>query len=298
MNWMFFTFLAIGLYTCVNFVDKYVVRQAIADYRGMPIYSAIASIVVGAVLWVGAGYPVVGLRDSVILLLTGMFQVWGVVLYFKAISEEEVSTIIVFNSLIPLISLALSYSLLGEVITLRQLAGFLVILCSIMAVSVQRDALGFRLSRAFWYLVIANAVWAVNGVLFKFVSNAHSFSKVISYESFGFALGGLVLYLGVPSIRRAFNATVQTGGRRTFRLVFLNEVLYVLAKCVNYLAYSLGPIALVSVLGGTQVFLAVLTGWILTSIAPAIFREDITRSGLARKAVFGMTLFAGIWLVS
>jgi hypothetical protein len=77
----------------------------------------------------------------------------------------------------------------------------------------------------------------------------------------------------------------------------LNEGLFVLAKALTFYAYSIGPTALVSIIGSTQVFFGILYGGILSLIAAHVFQEDVTKKGLARKFTFAIILFIGIWLV-
>lgn len=122
----------------------------------------------------------------------------------------------------------------------------------------------FRLNKALILVLIADAFWAVAAVLVTLAINANSFTEILSYESWGIGVGGLILYLFFPKKRRAFHKTVQTAGLKIIFIVFVNEVIFVIAKSVTYYAYSLGPTAQVSVLGGTQVLFGVLYGWFLT----------------------------------
>ena len=66
----------------------------------------------------------------------------------------------------------------------------------------------------------------------------------------------------------------------------------------HFVALSLGPVALISVVSSINVFFAILFGWILTLIAPAVFKEGISRDELLHKAVWAIVLFVGIVLVS
>ncbi|HEX2907079.1 MAG TPA: hypothetical protein VHO69_09485 [Phototrophicaceae bacterium] len=85
--------------------------------------------------------------------------------------------------------------------------------------------------------------------------------------------------------------------RRAFGLIFVNETVYVVAKLLTFTAAALGPVALVSVLGGTGIFFGIALGWLLTTLAPTLFKEDITRQGLTQKDLLALVLFGGIWLV-
>ncbi len=135
-------------------------------------------------------------------------------------------------------------------------------------------------------------------VLYKFVTEDQSFVAILAYGSWGIGIGGLMLYLGVPSIRRAFHYDVSRMRRRGMAVIFANEGIFLFGKAVSFLAVTMGSATLVSVLAGTQVFFGILLGWILMLIAPAIFKEDVGRQDLIRKALLASVMFAGIVLVN
>ena len=74
----------------------------------------------------------------------------------------------------------------------------------------------------------------------------------------------------------------------------MNETVFLAAKLLTLAAVALGPTALVSVLGGTQVFFGIVAGWVLTVLVPSIYREDVARRDLLRKGAVALVLFAGI----
>jgi drug/metabolite transporter (DMT)-like permease len=297
MSWMLFAILSPALYCVASFVDKYLLARVVTDYRGMPIYGAIMGLVFGTLFWAGSGFPLLAARDAALIILTGVLSVWGGVLYFKALSEEEASRIVVLIQTMPLLVLILSVIFLREVISPLQLAGFFLILLSAIGISVDHRSGFLRLSPAFYLQLLANLAWAVSAVLLKFVMATNSFFEVVSYESWGYALGGLTLWVAFPAIRQSFLDSLKTAGVKAVSIVFLNEGVAVIAKLLGVLAISLGPVALVSVVGSTQVFFGILYGWVLTLLFPAIFKEDIQAANLFKKAMLAVVMFAGIWLV-
>lgn len=297
MNWLFFALLAPLIYAIVVDFDKYILEKQISDYRGMPIYSAIVAPIFGLLLWIITGFPVLNFRDTTLVIFTGMLTLWGLATYFKALSKDEASKITFLFQITPLITLIMSYLFLKQSINSTQLLGFLLILIATIGVSLNRNQVGFKLSSTFFLILLTDFLWASAFVLFKFVVDGSSFSKVVSYESFGIGLGGLVLYKLFPSIRRVFTKTNKKIHKKVLGFVFVNEGLFVLSRLCTYLAISLGPVALVDVVGGTQVFFAILYGWILTLIAPKIFQEEISGEGLFKKISMGVLVLVGLWLV-
>lgn len=296
-NWLTFALLAPLVFTGVNFVDKYIVEKEVKDYRGMPIYGTIMGLIMGTLFWILTGFPILNLKDTLILLLTGSITIWAAALYFQAISMEEASRVILLFQMTPILVLIMSYIFLGERITLQQLVGFFLILLAVIGVSDSIKKGGFQLSKAFWLILAVDFMWAISAILIKFSINETSFTQVLSYESWGLGLGGLLLYAFFPSIRNSFNYSIKTVRKTALVIMFGNEGLFVFGKSLQFFAYSLGNAALVSIIGSTQVFIGIIVGIVLTIFLPHIIKEDITKTILVKKLALAVVMFIGLVLI-
>lgn len=297
-NWLFFALLAPLIYAIVVDIDKYILEKEISDYRGMPIYSAIVASIVGLILWIITGFPLLNFKDSSIIILTGMLTIWGLAFYFKALRNDEASRVTILFQLIPVMVLILSYLILDEKLSATQFIGFLLILFATIGVSFNKKKISFKLSSSFYLIFLTDLLWASAYVLFKFVVDNSSFYKVISFEGFGIGLGGLTLYCMFPSIRTAFIQTNKKVRKRVLGLVFINEGIFVVSRFCIYLAISLGPVALVKVVEGTQVFFAIFYGWLFTVFAPKIVKENISKDNIFKKILFGILILLGLWIIN
>lgn len=296
-NWLLLALLAPAVITIVNFIDKYVIEHKVKDYRGMPIYGAVVAIIAGTVIWIITGFQMLPLLDALIVLFTGVLTMFGWVLYFNALSKSETSYIIGLFQLIPIIALVLAFFLLGETITPIQLGGFAVVLVSVIGLSVKKEKQKFKFDKVFYLVVLSDVFFALASVLIKFAITANSFTKILVFESWGLALGGLILFVGFPSVRHAFEKTTKTVGGKVLAIMLANEFIFIISKVLTFLAISLGPVGLVSVLSGTQVFYGVIYGLILTLIFPKLFDEDKSIKVLSKKILLMVILFAGILLM-
>lgn len=298
MSWLVYALLSPLVFSVVNFGDKFIIEKHIKDTRAMPVYSGIVAFFTGCVLFVITGFPTLPLKDMILVMVTGVMTSVGAALYFTAVARDEASKIIVLIQMQPVIVLLLSLVFLNDTLSLQQLIGFILILGAAVAISLNRDADGFKLSAAFYLILVCDLIWASSLVLFKFVAVENQFDALLPYESWGLALGDLLLYLFVPGIRAAFHQNLKIVSRRALGFLGINETIFVVAKLLGLTAVALGPVALVSVLGSSQVFFGLLLGVILTSLAPTIFKEDISRQNLARKAVLALVMFGGILLIN
>lgn len=301
MNWLTFALLAPALYAIVTFVDKYLIEKKVKDYTAMPIYIGIAAAIAGILIFIGAYYPLLPLKETLIVLTTGVLTTFASLLYFKALSLEETSNINIFFLMFPVVTLILAYIFLHETLNVSQGIGFILILGATIVVSAEQGVSlikGFHLSKAFWLIVAYDIIWAASGVLMKFALNISSFSQVIAYESFGAALGALILFIVFKPIRQAFYTThahLKDAGRVA---IMINETFSIIAKASTFYAFSLGPVTLVSVLEGTQAFYAIAYGVVLTLFFPTIFKENTTPSVIVKKTICATVAILGIYLLS
>lgn len=145
---------------------------------------------------------------------------------------------------------------------------------------------------------MADVLWALSYIVIKFVSGTITFPSLIMFESLGLVIGVSILLIFLPVIRKSFIKTIRKIKKPILGLVLLNESLFLIAKIITLLAITLGPVALISILGSIQIFYGILLGLLLTLILPKVFREDLSKKGLMKKAFLGFVAFIGIILVS
>ena len=300
MEWLIYAIAAPAIYAVVNFIDKYIVGSETVDYRGMPIISALLSVLAGTLLWVVTGRPLLSFKDGLLVLLTGMLAVFAAVLYFKAVYNEAASKIIILMQMVPLFVLGLSVLFLHEILSDRQVVGFLIVFLTagILTVITGKPSAAVRMSNGVFLLIIcADLMWAVSSVLLKYLVAENAIWKIFIYQTWGAGLGGLILFCSFPQMRRAFIWSLRTVNVSVTELILLNEIVFVTGKLFNILALSIGPTALVSVLGGTQVFFGLIYGLILTKTMPLVYHEDISRRGLVKQLILAFSMFIGICLL-
>src|SRR5260370_24715451 len=196
MSWFIFAIFAPALFAVVNFTDKYVISKEVKDYRGMPIYSAIAGLCLGTLFWIVTGFPLLPIKDALFLLLAGICVNWGAFLYFQAISFDETSSIILLFQMTPLLVLVLSYLILKETILPKQALGIILILFSCLGVSMNRrlERKKFHLSRSFFLIFLVAVFWAMAAMSPSLALPANAFSKILRYECSGLGTSGIFFF--------------------------------------------------------------------------------------------------------
>lgn len=300
MQWIVVTLFASMLFSIVNFIDKYLIEARVKDYRGMIVYTSLIGFLFGSAWFVFSGFPVLSKKDTVIVLFTGMLMVWHMALYFKALSLETVSNIILFFEVTPVFVLIFAFLFLGERLDISQMIGFVLVFFAVVAASLRKNEETKKhcwLSVSFLYILLASLFAATAATLIKFTVQENSFSSILCYESWGVGVGGLLLFLLSSSAREAFVENFRTVGKKVVMVIFVNEAIFVLARVLLLYAYSIGPLALVSVLSGVNIFFGILFGLILAFFAPTIFQEKNVSLEVLKKVTLGGIALFGIWLI-
>lgn len=298
MNWTLLALLAPFVYAVNIYIDKYLVSSRLRDFRSLPVFSAIVAFIFAILLWIFTGFEILSSYDAFLVLLSGVFTIVGFALYLEALMKEETSLLIVLIQLSPVFVLVLSYIFLSEVITGQQFLGFLLLLTASVGATLKKEKSSWKLSKAVVYILLADLIWSSAYILIKLASADVALSSLIIYESWGVVIGGVLLFLLLPGIRKAFIDTARKLKPLDFGLIMFNEFLYLGGKALTYMAVALGPVALVSIIGSTQIFYGIVFGAVLTIILPKVFKEDLSRGGIVKKFVLGGIAIFGIVLVS
>lgn len=155
-KWIVLSLIAPAIYTCVNFIDKYIVEHKVKDSRGMPIYALIVALIFGTTVWLLSGMPLLNGRNGLLVLSSGFITMLGFALYFFALSKNHTSYIIALLQTTPLFTLILSVLVLDDKLSLLQLAGFALIFSAIIGLSIDRVEKKVKFNSAFYAIIAAN----------------------------------------------------------------------------------------------------------------------------------------------
>jgi drug/metabolite transporter (DMT)-like permease len=298
-TWLVLALVAPFIFSSTILIDKFIVEIQKRHVWGLALFTTLMGLVFGTLFWALGGQVWLPHPAGLVILATGVLTIWGGIFYFKALSLETSSAITVLLNLQPPIILALSWSFLGESLNASQALGFFLVLAVALAYSAERTPAlrsGFRLSPALGWVLAANILWSVGVILFKWAATPQSFFTGAAYESWGIFVGGTAAGLAFPRIRRDFWQVLRSRPS-TLAVIAFNESLFVAGKSVQLLAFTLGPVALVSVLGSTSVFFTLVLATLLTLRFPEIYREPLAAGRLAGRAGWGALLAVGVWLI-
>jgi len=138
---------------------------------------------------------------------------------------------------------------------------------------------------------------AVAVIFIKLALGFDSFLLPLICEGWGLGLAAVTLYIISSPMRLIVNTTLAAMPSRAFSIIEFNELMTVAGKWLVFFAYSIGPAALVSVVGSAQSFFAMIIGYLLTVFWPLIAKEDISNDNVFRKITAFFILVAGLYMI-
>jgi bacterial/archaeal transporter family protein len=297
MSWIVFAIAAQALFAVSNFIDKFLIDKRIKDPLLVTILAGLASLLLGLLIFLMRGFTLIETKQLVLLLISGILLELYLIPYLKALTMDDASTIVPLFQFVPVFVLILSYIILGESLTGKQFLGSVFIIAGGFVIAAKKiDGGMFKLRPSLWFMVIASFLYAVTGVLFKWVVVAQDFWLTLGYESIGMGIGAIILLLW-PPYRMGFRRETKKLRLSTWGLLFVNETVYVLALLSLFYAILLGSVALVSVIGGVQPFFVLIYGLMLSIWFPSVIREDIQKNTVLIKALAILLIFIGGYFV-
>jgi drug/metabolite transporter (DMT)-like permease len=236
---------------------------------------------------------------ATILLVGGFLNITGVILSLYAMKREEASVVVTLFQMIPVFNYVLAYLVLGETLTVVQVAAAVLIMAGAVVVSLDlaRPRTSVKAS-VFLTMALASLLIAANAVLFKLVAVSEDFWVSSFWSYLSLAIVGVVLFGLVRSYRDQFLRTLRLNSVPVVGLNVSNEILAVVGYLMISYATLLVPVALVSVLSGFQPMMVFAIGVLLTLALPRVGREDLSRKRVVQKLAAMAGMLLGTYLLN
>ena len=301
MNWFFIALIGPILYSLANHTDKYLISRYLKGgaVGSLIIFSAIFGIVaIPVVLFVHPDVFNVTLPRGVALAFNGMFVVVAILCYFYALHKDEVSNVVPFYQTIPIFGFILGYFILGETISVTQgIAAFVIIMGALVLSFELGDTVRFK-KEVVVLMLIASVLYAVNGVIFKFIAVDDGFWPSLFWSLTGQVILGVIFLLFIRPYRQQFLAMIKENKLVALGLNSLSEILFTIAEAVTAFAILLAPVALVLLVNSFQPFFVFIIGILLSLFFPKISQESLLRKHLLQKALGIALIVVGGYFVN
>ncbi len=308
MSFNWFTLALIGHVSngAAFLIDKILLRSAFtrsATYAGVVglMSGTVAVLIPFVKVWPSGGIWIVALVSGATFILA----LWA---FFAALSKGETSRVVpIVGSLIPIFTLAGTFTFLGERLTDVNFVGFGCLIVATVLLSSGRGK-GRPDKATIWLAVTAAALFAIASVTVKATYDASEFLGGLVVTRLTAALMALIILVWFD--RRAGREVlimfhladsklhkIHTISNKTVLLALAGQSLGAFGFVFIQWATANGSASIVNALQAVQYAFLVLAALLLRHVAPKLLGEDLTRQVLLRKSLALALTAVGLYLV-
>jgi uncharacterized membrane protein len=293
LNWFYLALLVPAIFAVTNLFDDNLMGKVYKNPWVATIFAGIFAFLPFLSLFFVHLSSVAPLF-LVLCLLAGILEISSYWLYFKSLSIEMPSIVIAIWTISPAFVPFLAKALLNESLNFYQIFGFIIILTSSMVMSLL-SVRKFIVSKALGLMFLASVFTALQSVIEKIVYNSVDFWTGFLYISLGMGMGAVFIIIFSKQGRK-FLHNLKTY-KKYIGIIFVSQIIGILAVLTLNLAISLGSVSLVKVIEGIQPIFVLLFALILYPFAPRFFREATGR-GKLKKLFLMLAILLGLYLIN
>ncbi|MFW5888412.1 MAG: EamA family transporter [Patescibacteria group bacterium] len=309
-------FINAGVYTA----DKHLLSKQYHSSATYAFYVGIWSIFNLVILVFDPWLPT--FPQLMLSMSAGLLFLVTLIFWYKALHQSEATRVVpIAGALIPIFTFLLSYIFLGEELTERQLVAFIVLVAGGVLISVRKtrfyvlkeikekikgilgDYMGgihahYRPTRRLIInSVVAAFFFASYYVLIKYVYTTQPFIGGFVFSRIGSFLGALLI-LTVPTWRKLIKKRKKKASQPKNLAFFLGVRLAGAAAFILLnLAISMGNVALINSLRGTQYLFLMIIVLFLSTRYPKFLKEQFRGGVWVQKTVGATLIGVGLYML-
>ncbi len=309
--WLIYAIISSFLNAVINHIDKQLLERYFKEggVETLMLFSTLfAVLIVPYAIYMNPDVLSIKFENGLIMFAAGMLNVILLYCYFKALEVDEPTIVILYYQLVPVITLALGWFILGETITHVQSAAMVIVILGTLVASLDlSDFKSLGQMEFKWktlgYMLVATTCWAAESTIGKIVVLDESVYHSIFWEAIALLVIGLTVLFGEqllsmivprsvkskhpgkfePRLRFAFVKAIKSNSRAIIGVNIASEGIYATSNAFVTHAVALAPVALVLLFQPTQAVFVFIIGLFLTVFFPKIYREKIGRYDLMVK---------------
>ncbi len=306
MKWLIFALIGPIFWALTNHVDKYLVEKFFKKNEvgensvgTLVIFTGLAAFFVSIfVLIFNPEVFFIHPLHALIATIAGVLLVSSFIPFLQAIEREEASTVTALWQMTPVFAYILSYFILGETLSPKQILAGLLIITGAILISVNFENRKAKVKSALLgRMALASFLAALSIVIFKTIAIEESYWASIFWNELGGALLAIFLFACISSYRTQFLKVLKKNAGTLLAMNSASELLNIGAGLSFRYAILLAPIALVELVNTLQPFFGFLIGILLTLFMPSFGVEKIGRKDIARKSLAIIIIFIGTYFL-
>lgn len=292
-------------YATTNHIDKYLISKAVknADYRALILVSTIIAGGVMALIYLfvcnfSLGFDI---PSILLLLFNSVLYTIANIFWFKALSRDDTTIVVIMFQLIPVFMLLLSPLVLSDQhISPLQLVGGLLITLAAVFLTYEPTHKKFNKDKLITlaimsFVSLAYAIWFI---IERYINQEHDFNQTILWSNITLFFVGIFIFVFIKSFRKSFSKMLKTNGPKVIGLNLVNEMLNSFGGVFSTFAGTMASVALVSfIMQGVQPFAVMLIGLVITKLFSKIEKEKITKVEIIKRVIAIIVCIVGLGFI-
>ncbi len=301
-------FINAGVYVA----DKFLLSKKIHSSTTYAFYVGIWSIFNFFLLFFAPWIP--SFQEFCLDIFGGLLFLLTLIFWYKALHQSEATRVVpIVGALVPVFSFLLSYVFLGEVLGERQFLAFLVLIAGGVLISVKTTRLYYYKEVAHRFLdIFGNALGGIHAhyrparrlllnsvfaaflfaayyVLMKYIYTTQPFIGSFVWSRLGTFIGVIIIFMMPMYRKKILEYRHHAKKPRSLSFFITVRLFAALAFIMLNWAISLGPVAMINALQGTQYVFLFLLVLFLSAKYPNVLKED-WGGGVIMQKVIGISL--------
>jgi len=303
MNLLFIALFPPILWVLSDYFDKFYLNKFIKKSGGESVVFSTSLLSVIVLIFIGIFFPnsiSMTWTSILVLLISGIVTQASFLIYIRALSTDDVTTVVPLLQIVPIFSYVLGYYFLGEkLLPFQILAMALIIIGSIvLTLEFQEKKLRIK-TKTLFYMILASFISALGGLIFKLVANQENFLGANFWVYAGVILMSALLLTSITTYRKEFLSAWHTDWKTVLKLNFTIELLSIFAFTTFNFALTKAPIALVTVLAnGLQPVFILIFGVLFGIFIPKFSNEKFSTHQLVHKTLAIAVIVLGTFLLN
>lgn len=303
MTWLSLALLAAGIESCIGVIDKVLIERCFRDAWTFTFfvslflggYSACILLVRGSI----GQFHVPPWPILVIGVLPGVFMFLSSLFYSRSLLRADASTVAAINQTVPVFALIWGGAFFGNWFTpLTYLGvGLVVVCCALLGMAQAPGEHHLRLDPVVGLILVGALLRSLADLSIKLTLTGTDYWNALGMSRSVQVVIAMIM-LATPSYRRILRHGLKLNGRRIIVKMAAYEGFVMVPLLLSVMAYSQGPLALVSAILYSKPFFVLLLTFFLNRLRPGLVPERASGQSLFRRGALILGVVSGVVMLS
>ena len=277
------------LWSITNHIGKFMVSidESGSSIKTLLVFTTLVAGIIISPIWLIINNFSVGISITslICIVLASFIYALASYFYFRALSKNDASIVVVMFQLIPVFSYILGLVFFKENLTINQIIGSIIIILSAVLISFDFEKKNNKDKKvALLLMTISSLCFAVYYFLFDMATRYSSYNVCAFWYQIGLLLLGII-FLCIKSFRNNFTNAIKNNGKIYLNLNIINVIVNLVGNLLINFANVTLPLALTTILNGFQGGFVFILGFIGVKLLPKYFKENLNKKVVIQKII-------------